>query len=263
MTRDWLEPLARAGYAAKGVLYLLIGGLAAAVALEAGGATTNSHGAFRVVRGQPFGSTLLGILAVGLGGYAIWRLAAGLADADCKGRDARGLAVRAGYVASGLVHAALTLAAFRLSLGIGEQKRDAIKHWTQQFLEAPYGRWLVAAAGAAVIGYGVFQLYRAFTGKMDRHLDFSGVSSDAQRWMTHLGRFGMFARGVLFGLVGVLLIRAGRSADARKAGGIDDALRSLLTEWHSRAALGVVALGLAAYGLYQLVRARYRTIRPC
>ncbi len=73
MTRHWLEPLARAGYAAKGVLYLLIGGLAAEVALEAGGATTNSRGAFRVVRDQPFGSALLGILAVGLGGYAIWR----------------------------------------------------------------------------------------------------------------------------------------------------------------------------------------------
>ncbi len=161
------------------------------------------------------------------------------------------------------MHAALTLAAFRLSLGIDEKKRDAIRHWTQQFLEAPYGRWLVAAAGAAVIGYGVRQLYRGYTGKIDRQLDFSGVSSDARHWMTQLGRFGIFARGIVFGLVGVLLIRAGRSADARKAGGIGDALRSLLTQWHSRVALGVVAVGLAAYGLYQLVRARYRTIRPC
>ncbi|MBA2627341.1 MAG: DUF1206 domain-containing protein [Gemmatimonadales bacterium] len=255
--------MARAGYAAKGVLYLLIGGLAAAGAADAGGRTTDSHGAFRVVHHQPYGSAWLGVLAVGLAGYAIWRLAAAFTDAECKGSGPAGLAVRAGYAASGVVHAALTVAAVRLSLGIRESQRDAIREWTARFLDAPLGQWLVGAAGVGIIGYGGRQLYRAWSGSIDRRLDLTGVGADRQRWILGLARFGVIARGIVFAIIGTFIIRAGLAADARKAGGIDDALRSLRTEWHSRLALGVVALGLASYGGFQFVRARYRTITPC
>jgi len=257
----WVESLARLGYAAKGVLYLLVGGLAGMAAARAGGRTTDSHGAFRLILGQPLGIAWLALIALGLGGYALWRVIAALTDAEGRGDTTGGRLIRLGYLGSAVVHAGLMVAAIRLAIGVPEEKRDAAKRWTARALQAPLGHWLVGAVGVAVIVYAVRQCWRGCAGTVDRQLDLAAVPTSARPWIMGVTRFGMVARAVVFALIGNFLIQAARTLDARRAGGIDDALRTLLTRWHSHLALGVVALGLIAYGCFQLVRARYRLIR--
>ncbi len=256
----WVEPLARLGYAAKGVLYLLVGGLAGLAAVHAGGRTTDSRGAFRLILSQPLGIAWLALVALGLGGYAAWRVIAALTDAEGKGDSTGGRLVRLGYLGSAVVHAGLMAGAIRLAVGVPEDKRDAAKQWTARALHAPFGHWLVGAVGVGVIAYAIRQCWRAWDGTVDRRLDLGEVHASARPWIMGITRFGMVARALVFGLIGNFLIQAARTLDARRAGGIDDALRALLTRWHSHLALGVVALGLIAYGCFQLVRARYRLI---
>jgi len=148
----WIERLARVGFVAKGILYGTIGALAVATALYAGGkAGTDSHGALTWLYSVPFGRPLLGLLAIGLAGYAVWRVVQGIHDPENRGRSAKGIAVRAGFVARGLAHFALAGTAVSLALwrdGGGENGEKA-KHWTARALETPGGVYvLYAVAGA-------------------------------------------------------------------------------------------------------------------
>ncbi|HEV2129901.1 MAG TPA: DUF1206 domain-containing protein, partial [Longimicrobiaceae bacterium] len=115
----WVEGLARLGYAAKGVVYLIVGGLAAQAALGSGGQTTGSEGALSTILRQPLGQVLLGAVAVGLAGYALWRFVQAALDPEHRGTDAKGIAIRLGYAISGVIHAGLAIEAARMVLGNG------------------------------------------------------------------------------------------------------------------------------------------------
>jgi hypothetical protein len=255
----WVERLARVGYAAKGLLYITVGYLAAQAALGQGGRVTDTHGALNVVhRGSP-GRVLLLVIAVGLSGYALWRLVEAVVDPERRGTSAKAIAVRIGFVLRGLFHGALGVTAFRLALG--EQRRaasDQVRRWTAQAFDLPAGELLVGIAGAWVAGYGVYQFYRASTPKMRRHLRLGELPEGLQRWVLSVSRFGIAARGVVLCLIGFFLARAAMQHDAREAGGIRESLRTLadIGQWP----LLLVAFGLVAYGIYELLNARYRTI---
>jgi hypothetical protein len=257
----WIEGLARVGYAAKGVLYATVGFLAAQAALGRGGRTTDSRGALKEVLGAPYGRALLGVVALGLAGYALWRLVQAVTDPERKGTDAKGLSLRASYVFRGLVHGALAVSAARLALGQGSDGggRDGSEVWTARLLEAPGGAWLVWLAAAGVIGFGLYQLYRAYEAKLGRQLAIGQLPPGTAHWVVFVSRFGIAARGIVFGLIGVLLARAAASGNAAQAGGIRDSLRELgrMGRWP----LVVGGVGLIAYGIYELVNSRYRRIR--
>src|SRR5689334_18720456 len=114
---SWIEPLARFGYATKGAVYILIGALAVLTALSVGGQVTDTRGAFRAIYAQPLGIALLGAVALGLAAYAVWRVTQAVVDAEGKGSDLKGIAIRIGYASSGLIHAGLAVSAVRLLLG--------------------------------------------------------------------------------------------------------------------------------------------------
>ena len=115
--RPWIERFARYGYAAKGVVYVLIGSLAALGAFKGGGGPTDSRGALRQIVGQPYGRVMLGVIAAGLAGYALWRVTQALRDTEDKGTNWKGLAVRTGYACIGVVYAGLSFSAVRIILG--------------------------------------------------------------------------------------------------------------------------------------------------
>lgn len=257
----WLEKLARVGYAAKALLYATVGVLAARVAFGTGGRTTDTRGALRTILGAPFGRVLLLVMALGLLGYAVWRVIEGIADPERKGTGAKGLALRASYVARGLLHGALALTALRLASGDRSASGGGApsERWTGRALEAPGGETLVWLTGAGVIAFGLYQLYRAYAAKLSKQLDIGRLSADAGHWIIGVSRFGIAARGVVFALAGSFLLRAAAQHDAEEAGGLADSLSALagIGRW----ALGVVALGLVAYGIYELVNAKYRRIR--
>ncbi len=257
--RRWIERLARFGFAARGLVYILVGVLAAEAA-AVGGRATDAQGAIRAIGQQQFGTVFLLVLALGLAAYAVWRFAQAWLDLEGKGTDVQALATRASFVVSGLGHAALALSAASLAIGLHGGRSNAVRTWVTRLLSAPYGRWVVAAVGLAVIGSGVYQFYKAYTALFENDLLTSEMSADARLWSRRVGRAGLTARGVTFGVIGWFLLRAGLDANAHEARGVAGALRLLGRQDEGHWLLFVVAVGLAAYGLSSLVDARYRRI---
>lgn len=259
-----LTLLARAGYAAKGIVYLVLGALAARAAAGAGGRTTDQHGAIQTIGNGPFGTTALVVLGFGLLGYTFWRLVAAATDAEREGSNATSVGVRLGQAGRGLAYGALGVYSLRAATGGGgggAGNAGQTRHFTARLLDLPFGRALVVAVGLGVIAYAGYQLYRAAGDRVKRHLDLDEARSTTAIWIVRLGRFGIGARGVVFALIGAFLVKAGIQHDSSEAGGIAQSLDVLARAPFGRAALGIVALGLVAYGVFQLATARFRHIR--
>ncbi|MBI4785270.1 MAG: DUF1206 domain-containing protein [Oscillatoriophycideae cyanobacterium NC_groundwater_1537_Pr4_S-0.65um_50_18] len=256
----WVERLARLGFAAKGMVYALVGLLAAQAALGAGGKKTDTQGALQTIVTQPFGQGLLSLVAIGLFGYALWRWVEAAADPDQKGNDTKGILLRCSYAANGLVYASLALTAVKIVLGTGGGSSNASRDWTALLLAQPFGQWLVGTIGALVIGLGFYQFYEAYKAKFRQKLKLQEMSEAEQTWTVRLGRLGLSARGVVFGVIGFFLIQAARQSNPNQVKGLGGALESLAQQPYGSWVLGTVAIGLIAYGIYYIVQARYRQI---
>ena len=255
----WIAALARIGFVAKAILYATVGILAAQAALGRGGRTTDLGGALRTVVRGPMGNEILLVIALGLVAYAVWRVVDAIVDAEGRGRDLKGIAARVGSALRGLAHAALALAAFRLATGSGDGGGQGSEQLVSRALELPGGEWLVWLAAGGVLGYGGYQLYRAYATKLGSQLNLATLPAGTSRYVIGLCRSGIAARGLVFGLIGVLLARAAARRDPEQAGGLRESLEML--SGMGRWPLAVVALGLVAYALYELLNARYRRIR--
>ena len=260
-TSPAIRTLARAGYAAKGVVYALVGGLALLAAFTSQGQVSGSRGALRWLTNQPFGQALLIVIGAGLAGYALWCFVRAVVDPEDDGNDAKGLAKRAFQFGKGVVHVALVIAVVGMVRGTGDGGGgEGIDKWTTKLMSVPLGRWLVAAAGVFVIGYGAQQLYKAWTTDLDDQLSLGRMGPAAAKWTIRFSRFGMAARGVVFGVIGTFLVIAAWHSNPTEAKGVGGALQTLQQQPYGPVLLGVVAVGLISYGIYELIRARYRRI---
>jgi hypothetical protein len=258
--RPWVEPLARFGYAARGVVYAFIGVLAVQAAFFGRGQTTGPQGAIQSIAEQS--RLLLVLIAIGLFGYALWRFVQGVFDPENKGRDAKGLVKRGAMVASGVAYAGLALLAFRLisqgsSAAAGSGGNEST---TAKLLDLPFGRALVILAGLGVIISALYQLHEAYTKKFQRRMKTNEMSPEEQRLAIHTGQLGLAARGVAFVITGWFLIQAALRYDPGQARGLGGALETLAQQPAGPWLLGIVALGLVAYGAYSFLQARYRRI---
>jgi hypothetical protein len=255
--KDWIEPLARIGYTAKGVVYTLVGVLAVQVALGLGGSVEGSDGVMRTIAAQPFGKVLLILTALGLVGYVVWRFVQALLDPDNKGTDATGVIKRIGYAVSGVSYTLLAFTAVQLVMSGSSGGGDAKQTWTARLLSQPFGQWLVALVGVVIIGVGLYHFHRAYKASFAQKYD-GKMSAQQYRWAKRIGRFGLSARGVTFLIIGGFFFQAARQSDASEAQGLDAALTTLAQETYGQTLLGIVALGFIAYGLHCFSRARYR-----
>jgi hypothetical protein len=261
----WVPKLARAGYASKGVLYAVVGALAALAATGNGGATTGSKGALEAIRAQSFGQILLALVAVGLLGYAAWSFVQAILDPEGEGSDGKSIAKRVGWFAIGVVHLGLVVYAVGLltgaALGGGAGSGSGgAEAWTARLMSWPLGPWLVGAAGLLVTGLSIHQLYRGWRADLDDQLDLSRLRPTTRAWTIRISRFGMAARGVVGTVVGVALVIAAWRSNPREAKGLGEALASVQSWTLGSVILGTIAVGLVAYGVYELVEARYRRI---
>jgi hypothetical protein len=259
----WVEGLARLGYASKGAVYVILGLLAAAAGLGLGGAAADRRDSITFILHMPFGRALLLVMAAGLLGYALWRVSSGLFDSERRGHDLKGLIIRIGGIVRGLFYGTFAFEVLRVALhrSNGGSGSDATaRHWTQRLMNKPFGKWAVAIAGLAIIGYGLYQLGRAWSGKLGRQLDLQRASAGARRWMSGISRFGMGARGIVFGVIGISLIRAAMRHNPAAARGTSGALRQIAGQPFGGWLLAIIGLGLAAYGVYAFINARYRRI---
>ena len=252
------EWLARAGFVARGLIYGIIGILAFKLALGAGGKTTNQRGALETIARQPFGKVLLILVAIGLAGYALWRLLRALLGHGPEDSDTTFDRVAA--LGSGIVYAGLCAVAVEILLGSGSNSSGNAHKTTAGVFGWPAGTWLVGIAGAVLIGVGLYQGYRGFSKDFLEDSKTEQMSARVRSWIEWIGTFGHLARMVVFVLVGVFLIKAAIDYDPNKAVGLDGALAQVADASYGPFLLGLVAAGLVAFGVYSLCDARYRRI---
>ncbi|MFC7737288.1 DUF1206 domain-containing protein [Roseomonas sp. GCM10028921] len=259
MPRNRLEILARLGYAARGAVNLVIGLLALLAALGRGGEATGSKGALQALLTQPLGKILLCAVALGLSGFALWRLLQSLLDADGRGRSAKAVAARAGQLVSAAVYVGLGVFAIGLITGTGSGggEEQAARDWTRWLMGQPFGRWLVGAVGLAILGAAAGMGAKAWTASFRHHLACEGRTA---AWVVPLGRAGYAARAVVFLIIGGFLLLAAWQVDPGEAHGLGGALLAIQGQPFGRVLFGLVALGLAAFGAFEFAEARYRRI---
>ncbi|MDT4895804.1 MAG: hypothetical protein QOH25_881 [Acidobacteriota bacterium] len=258
----WTERIARFGYATKGVVYIVVGALATMAAFGLGGETTDVRGALQEIERKSFGKVALITVAFGLIGYVLWRLLQALADTDRKGTKLKGITVRIGYFFSGAVYAGLAYTAAKILFDVDEpdSSSETQELWIARVMKVPFGRTLIILAGGFVIGFGLYQIYKGIKAKFRKRLKLGEMNEAKDNWAMWSGRIGYAARGVVFCIIGFFVIQAALHFNPDEAKGLDEALATLAQNYYGAWALGVVAVGLIAYGFYMLVEARYRQI---
>ena len=251
------EVFARAGFAARGTIYAIIGVLAVKLALGTGGKTTDQAGALKTIAHQPFGKGLLVLAAIGLGSYSLWRLSHALLGHGPEKSDSG--VDRVAAFGSGVVYAIMCVLAVEILLGSAGNSGKAPKA-TAGVLGWPAGTWIVGLAGAGFVGVGLYQAYRALTQDFLKDSKTEQMGETMKRTFKTLAVFGHIARGVVFALVGVFLVKAALDYNASKAVGLDGALAKLANHSYGPLLLGVVAAGLVAFSLYSFADVRYRRI---
>jgi hypothetical protein len=252
--------LARAGYAARGVIYALIGLLAFRLAEGAGGgARPSQQGAMQKIAHQPYGHALLIATAIGLGGYALWRFAQAFVGRTPE-YGKHSAMDRLGAVGSGLAYAVLCILAISVLRGTAGNSSAKTKHTTAGVLHWTGGRELVAAAGILFLGVAAYQAYLGLSRKFLSYSKVSEMSASVFKAFKTIGTIGLVARALAFGLIGVFVLKAARDYSPKDAVGIDGALVKLQQHAYGTAALIVVAVGLMAFGAYSIADARFRKI---
>lgn len=253
---------AQMGYAARGAIYLVIGGLALMAAFgKSNGQTTDSRGAIMTILEQPFGQFLLALLIVGLIGYTIWRLIQAIKDTDGHGTSIKGIGVRVGLVVSAITHGALALWAslllYRSAGGDTSQSGGESSSQDEGMLASDWGPWLLGIAGVAVIIAGFAHVYKGWSARFERYMD---IPREQNTWARPLCQFGLIARGVVWFIVGWFFINSARTAQQGEIAGMSEALAALRDAGYGPWLLAIVAAGLFAFGVYSVLEALYRRI---
>jgi hypothetical protein len=258
----WLEWLARAGFVACGVNYLLIGVLAVQIGLGAGGETADASGAMHAVVAYPGGFIVLWLVAVGFAGLALWRLAEVVyGQASPNGRT---VAKRLASLVRAIVYIAVCIAIVVFLLGIGRRRSgsDQSKDVTATLMSYPGGRWLVLLIGLGVVAVGISMIVEAVRRKFTENLHMSRMSVRTRGTVKVLGFVGIFARGSVFAVLGAFLLITAATFDSKKAQGLDGALRKFTLTPLGPWLLVAVALGLVTFGCYSCFEARWRKTEP-
>ena len=260
VTRNhWIQTWAKLGFAVGGFVYLLVGLLAVLVACEHRGRVVGPKGAIERIGAQSYGAALLGIVAVGLFGYALWCFVQAVLDADHDGNGLKGIACRIGALCSGLAYGSLGLLALN-RMGGGHATGDSAQSWTAKILAHSSGPWLVGLGGVIFASVGIGLIIYASREGFRKYLRIDDANGTARAWIARLGKCGYMALGVVFALIGWFLVSAAVHSDANRAHGLDGALRTLAEQSYGPWLLAIVAVGLAAYGAFMLVEARYRRL---
>lgn len=253
---DWIDWVARAGLVAYGVVYLLIGWLAVQLAFGDRSGAPSSSGALRELAQQPFGDVLLWVVSIGMFLLALWQLLeAGFGHRDEEGK--KRVAKRLASAGKAIVYVVIGYSGVQIAIGSGSSGKSGEETFTAKLMNLPAGQLLVAAVGLAIIGFGIFQIYRAWTEGFAEKLDGEGRSGKSGTAYLAFGKAGYTARGIAFVIVGGLFCYAAATHDAKKSGGLDQALFEILDQPFGPVLLAVVGAGLACFGLFTFAQARH------
>lgn len=249
------ELLAKFGYAARGVVFLLVAGLA----LFSGFANseTDTKSAVSLLLEQPFGRVWVGLIGAGLFGFVAWRLAQSLLDSDGHGKKGKALIVRAALLGSAITYTSLALYAVGHAFNSGGGEGSGEKGLAEWVMSQPFGSYLAIAVGIGFIIGGLVTSFKGIARKFEKYVKIPENRS-ALSWVCI---YGLVARGVVFAVTGILFAYAGYKVDPSQAGSMSDAMQWLRQLPFGQIVYLVIAAGLAAFGIYNLVEARYRIVK--
>jgi hypothetical protein len=253
-----LRLLERLGYAARGALYTVMGLLALGIALSVGGGqTTDLSGSLVFLIANPYGKFVLIVMAMGLAAYSVWGFIRAVYDPLHRGSDASGYMARLGFVTSALSYAAIVILAVQLLVGSGGASGDSTRTTIASILTHPGGGPVTIVVGLIAIGIALGQFLEAYRANFAKDLKGTEMSERERTIVIRLGRFGMFARGVTFLVIGWFVVQAGLHHDPGQVQGLGGAFVFLLAQPFGRVLLGIVALCFVALGLHSFACARW------
>lgn len=254
-----LAVLTRAGLACYGVVHLLVAWLALQIAFGHTADEGDQSGAFRLLARQPGGKFLLVVVVVGLAAMTIWQLLlAFVGHTEFQGR--RRVLERVGSAARAVIYGFLAVSAAKVAAGSGGSAAGKQQNTTAGVLGMTGGRFLVGLGALVVLGFGVGLAVYGVLHKFEERLMTGRMSYATRRTAVALGTVGYLAKGVAFGIVGVLLLLAAVQFDPNKARGLDAALHATAGKPYGGVLLTLIALGFAAFGAYCFLQARYRKV---
>lgn len=249
-----LKWVMRAGYGARGMIYVLVGGLAFLAAFKSVSAS-GTKDALVALRAQPYGIPALWVIGIGMLAYLVWLIAAAVADVEDDGTDAKGLASRMIQIINGLWHGVLGIAIIALAWG-GQGSGDTTQDWTQMLMSMPIGRAVVAGIAVIFLGTGVYYAQKGWRGTYKSHLARSSLTERVDPIL----KVGLIIYGIMLALVALSLGFAAYNADPSQAGGLGKALQDLRGMTFGRILLGGAGLGLLAFAFYNFIEAAYRVV---
>lgn len=253
-----LEFLERLGYVVRGALYAVMGFLALRIALaQPGGKATDMSGSLIWLVGNPFGKLVLIVTIIGLVAYSLWGFVRAIYDPLHRGRDAKGLAARIGFVTSALSYLAIAFFALQILAGQGSASNDGTQKTVSTLLTNPAGAAITVLLGVIAVGIGIGQFIEAYRATFKNDLKAAEMSRSERDIAIGLGRFGMAARGVTFLVIGWFLVQAGLHHAPSQAQGFGGAFLFLLAQPYGRWLLGIIALGFIALGIHSFACARW------
>lgn len=251
-----IKRIARAGYAAKGAVYILTGILALLTAFDLGGEKVGKLQILDFLEKQTFGKVLLALIGIGLICYAVWRFIQSVRDPEGIGSDKRALVKRSGFFISGVLYLGLGL------LALVEIFREVGSSGNQAFLSGEKGKYMLLLAGAIFVLKALYQFAVAIKGDFMQNLDLRSIRKDNVRSIVKkVGYAGFIARGIVEGVIGYILIMTGLRELPKDIKGTSQAFTLLQQTSNGPWLLGLVAAGLVCYGLYVLSFSRYRNFK--
>jgi hypothetical protein len=255
----WLELLTRAGFIGYGIVHLLFAWLALQIAFGKSGEEGNQNGALRTLGAQPLGKFLLIAIAVGLFAMAIWQaFEAVIGHRYLQGREK--LFERIASVVRVIVFVWLGWTAIKVFQDASSQAADRQQQFSEKLMASDGGRWLVGLAGLVLAAVGIGMVIYGLKKKFERNLKTGEMDAKTHTLTRRLGMVGYAARGAVFALAGLLIVVAAVKYDPEKARGLDAALRTLREQSYGPVLLTLMALGIAAFGVYCFLQSRYRRV---
>lgn len=251
----WVVPVMRFGYAARGIVYIVVGVLAVLAAWH-GGEAEGTTGALQSLKDEPWGQPALWIIALGLFAYALWRLIDAWMDLEDYGTGFKGAIARTGQVVTGLIHAALGVATIRMALGDSSGSGDGTESIASKILAMESGAVIMMTIGIVTIGAGIYYGYKGLAEKYKEHIRGTATTEKLDPAI----KAGLVAHGIVIALVGSFLFYAGQTTDPGQAGGIGEAFDTVRAQPFGRILLGLLGLGMLGFALYCFVEAIYRVL---
>jgi len=252
--------MARVGFIAKGLVYILVGVLAYMAAFEIGGRLNKNAGkagAFDFIQELPAGRVLLAAVGIGLLCYAAWRLVQVFTSEGNEANGEKKMGKRLAYFLSALAYLSFAFLALKTLTGSAKEEGGAQQDAVATVLNLSYGQAILIIAAITIAAVGIYQFWYGYSGKFKKHISAGSAGSTTSSVLVKAGKLGYAARGIVWLIISWLLVSATIHHNSAEAGDTIKAFQFLEEATYGSYLLGAVGFGLACYGVFNFLRARF------